>query len=51
MRRVGGYQVCYPVAAVGFYLMGVEETKRDIELNIYLSDGSVVDASADILAL
>ena len=52
-NAAGGLHIKFavqPVAAVGFYLMGIEETKRDIELNIYLSDGSVVDASADILA-
>ena len=52
-NAAGGLHIKFavqPVAAVGFYLMGVEETKRDIELKIYLSDGSVVDASADILA-
>ena len=37
-----------PVAAVGFYLMGVEQSKRNVEFYLQLANGSYVDASSEV---
>ena len=49
-RSEGGLSVQFdmPVAAVGFYLMGVEQSKRDVEFYLQLANGSYVDASSEV---
>ena len=48
----GGALFCFddlnaPVYGVGFTLMGVEDTKRDVFIDVHLTDGSILRETAD----
>ena len=48
----GGALFCFdelmaPVYGVGFTLMGLEETKRDVYIDVHLSDGNILRETAD----
>ncbi|MDA7521100.1 hypothetical protein N8566_00925 [Verrucomicrobia bacterium] len=49
-NQTGGLHIEFdtPVPAVGMYLMGVEDDKRDIEVQIIHADGSMQIRSADV---
>jgi len=50
-RNEGGVSVGFdfPVAGVGFYVMGLELEKRDVQFIIHLANGSYVDGSSELI--